>query len=157
MSIGLGLWLKKTGEHATDAASSPTATSTATTTPTKPTSAGPTGSATPAAKLGIVNVAPGAGPAAKAGDRVKVHYTGTLVDGTEFDTSRKRGKPFEFVIGKGSVIKGWDQGILGMKVGGKRRLTIPPGLGYGARGAPGTIPPNATLLFDVELMEIVGN
>ena len=108
----------------------------------------------PEAPLGIVDVAVGKGEAAKAGDKVKVHYTGTLTNGTEFDSSRTRNQPFEFVLGQGRVIKGWDQGVAGMKVGGKRKLTIPPSLGYGARGAGGKIPPNSTLLFDVELVEI---
>jgi FKBP-type peptidyl-prolyl cis-trans isomerase len=106
------------------------------------------------ASLGVVDVTVGQGPAAKAGDKIKVHYTGTLTSGTEFDSSRKAGKPFEFTLGQGAVIKGWDLGVAGMKVGGKRKLTIPPSLGYGARGAGGVIPPNATLLFDVELVEI---
>ncbi len=83
-----------------------------------------------------------------------MQYTGTLTNGTEFDSSRKAGKPFEFTLGRGEVIKGWDQGVAGMKVGGKRKLTIPASLGYGARGAGGVIPPYATLLFDVELVEI---
>jgi hypothetical protein len=106
--------------------------------------------------LGVVDVVVGRGPEAKAGDKLRVHYTGTLTNGTEFDNSRKRNQPFEFQLGKGAVIKGWDQGVAGMKVGGKRKLTIPPGLGYGARGAGASIPPNSTLLFDVELVEIVG-
>lgn len=106
------------------------------------------------ASLGIVDVTVGQGPAAQAGDKVKVQYTGTLTNGTEFDSSRKAGKPFEFTLGRGEVIKGWDQGVAGMKVGGKRKLTIPASLGYGARGAGGVIPPYATLLFDVELVEI---
>jgi FKBP-type peptidyl-prolyl cis-trans isomerase len=125
--------------------------------PPKPSAAqpAPTAAAAPDAPLGVVDVAVGKGPEAKAGDKVKVHYTGTLTNGTEFDSSRKRNQPFEFTLGKGQVIKGWDQGVAGMKVGGKRKLTIPPGLGYGARGAGGSIPPNSTLLFDVELVEIV--
>jgi FKBP-type peptidyl-prolyl cis-trans isomerase len=114
----------------------------------------PAPSAAAQGALGIVDVTVGTGPAAKAGDKIKVHYTGTLTNGTEFDSSRKRNQPFEFQLGKGAVIKGWDDGVVGMKVGGKRKLTIPPSLGYGARGAGGTIPPNATLLFDVELVEI---
>jgi len=97
----------------------------------------------------------GDGPEAKAGDLVRVHYTGTLEDGTKFDSSVDRGVPFEFPLGAGRVIKGWDEGVAGMKVGGKRRLVIPAELGYGDRGAPPKIPPGATLIFDVELLEIV--
>ncbi len=110
----------------------------------------PTGATT----LGIKDVAVGTGRAVKAGDKVKVHYVGTLTDGTEFDQSRKRGEPFSFEVGKGIVIKGWDQGLVGMKVGGKRKLTIPSDLAYGDRGVPGTIPPKSTLLFDIELLAI---
>jgi FKBP-type peptidyl-prolyl cis-trans isomerase len=141
-----------TGEAANKPAAQPTATAAA----PAPTPAAPVASApaAPEAPLGIVDVTVGKGPAAKAGDKVKVHYTGTLTNGTEFDSSRKRNQPFEFVLGQGRVIKGWDQGVAGMKVGGKRKLTIPPSLGYGARGAGGSIPPNSTLLFDVELVEI---
>jgi len=134
----------------TTAASPATAAPKPSAAPTPP----PVANAAPEAPLGVVDVKVGTGPEAKAGDKVKVHYTGTLTNGTEFDSSRKRNQPFEFVLGQGRVIKGWDQGVAGMKVGGKRKLTIPPGLGYGARGAGGTIPPNATLLFDVELVEI---
>jgi FKBP-type peptidyl-prolyl cis-trans isomerase FkpA len=101
-------------------------------------------------------ITPGKGPEAKDGDTVKVHYVGTLPDGKEFDSSRKRNEPFQFKIGAGNVIKGWDQGVPGMKVGEKRKLTIPPSLGYGPRGVPGTIPPNSTLIFEVELVEVVG-
>lgn len=90
----------------------------------------------------------------KAGDTISVHYTGTLLDGTKFDSSVDRGEPFEFQLGSGMVIAGWDQGLLGMKVGEKRKLTIPASLGYGARGAGAVIPPNATLLFETELVGI---
>jgi FKBP-type peptidyl-prolyl cis-trans isomerase FkpA len=100
----------------------------------------------------------GTGDEAKAGQSVSVHYTGWLFYGGErgkkFDSSRDRGDPFEFPLGAGHVIKGWDEGVQGMKVGGKRKLTIPPAMGYGARGAGGVIPPNATLVFEVELLGV---
>jgi FKBP-type peptidyl-prolyl cis-trans isomerase len=96
----------------------------------------------------------GTGPAAKAGDTVEVHYTGWLTDGKKFDSSLDRGRPFSFNLGAGRVIKGWDEGVAGMKVGGKRTLVIPPDLGYGARGAGGVIPPNARLTFEVELLGV---
>jgi FKBP-type peptidyl-prolyl cis-trans isomerase len=105
-------------------------------------------------KLEITDLTIGSGAAAQAGNRVSVHYTGTLTDGTVFDTSLKRGQPFTFNLGAGDVIAGWDQGVAGMKVGGKRKLVIPPELGYGASGAGGVIPPNATLIFEVELLSI---
>jgi len=105
--------------------------------------------------LVIDEVKPGEGATATKGKTVSVHYTGRLTDGTKFDSSYDRGQPIDFPLGGGVVIKGWDQGIEGMKVGGKRKLTIPPDLAYGARGTPGgPIPPNATLVFDVELVGV---
>ncbi len=94
----------------------------------------------------------GTGAEAKAGQMVSVHYVGTLTDGKKFDSSRDRGEPFQFKLGAGDVIKGWDEGVAGMKAGELRKLTIPASIGYGARGAGGVIPPNATLLFEVELI-----
>ena len=96
----------------------------------------------------------GTGAEAKAGQQVSVHYTGTLTNGQKFDSSHDRNRPFDFPLGAGRVIQGWDQGVAGMKVGGKRKLTIPPHLGYGARGAGGVIPPNATLILEVELLAV---
>ncbi len=96
----------------------------------------------------------GTGAAAAAGQQVTVHYTGWLTNGTKFDSSKDRNDPFVFPLGAGRVIKGWDEGVQGMKIGGKRKLTIPPALGYGARGAGGVIPPNATLVFEVELLGV---
>jgi len=95
----------------------------------------------------------GTGVEAVAGKKVSVHYTGTLTDGKKFDSSVGRG-PFDFKLGAGQVIQGWDQGVAGMKVGGKRKLTIPPELAYGKRGFPGAIPPDATLIFEVELLDV---
>ena len=102
----------------------------------------------------IDDLVAGDGATASAGQSVTVHYTGWLTNGTKFDSSKDRGDPFVFDLGEGNVIKGWDEGVQGMKVGGKRKLTIPPALGYGARGAGGVIPPNATLVFEVELLEV---
>ncbi len=140
-----------TGATATaqTAGAQPTAAATPAATPAQP-------APDPNAKLEIKDVVVGKGAEAKAGDTVRVHYVGALTNGDEFDASKKHGdKPFEFELGKGRVIKGWDEGVAGMKEGGKRKLTIPPHLGYGARGAGGKIPPNATLVFDVELVEVV--
>ena len=97
----------------------------------------------------------GTGQEAKDGDHVKVHYTGWLTSGKKFDSSVDAHQPFDFTIGKGDVIKGWEEGVTGMKVGGKRQLRIPPGLAYGAEGYSGVIPPNATLIFDIQLLGIL--
>ena len=107
-----------------------------------------------ASGLGIEDINIGEGTAATAGKRVTVHYTGWLTNGTKFDSSKDRNDPFVFSLGQGQVIRGWDEGVQGMKVGGKRKLTIPPTLGYGTRGAGGAIPPNATLIFEVELLGV---
>ena len=109
--------------------------------------------------LQYVDLTVGNGDVAKAGDQVSVHYTGWLQNpggskGRKFDSSKDRGQPFQFALGQGQVIKGWDEGVQGMKVGGVRELIIPPALGYGQRGAGGVIPPNATLIFEVELLGV---
>lgn len=104
--------------------------------------------------LKIIDVQIGTGREAVANTNVTVHYDGRLEDGKEFDSSRRRGQPFQFRLGAGQVIKGWDEGLAGMKEGGKRQLVIPPELGYGQQGAGGVIPPNATLVFDVELLKV---
>ena len=109
---------------------------------------------TTASGLKYVDAVVGKGASPTAGKQVKVHYTGTLENGKKFDSSVDRNEPFSFTIGVGQVIKGWDEGVMTMKVGGKRKLIIPSNLGYGARGAGGAIPPNATLLFDVELLDV---
>ena len=100
------------------------------------------------------DVTVGEGAEAKAGDNVNVHYTGWLTDGQKFDSSKDRNQPFQFSLGAGMVVRGWDEGVQGMKIGGVRKLTIPAELGYGARGAGGVIPPNATLVFEVELLGV---
>lgn len=104
--------------------------------------------------LQYVDVKVGTGASPQKGQTAVVHYTGWLVDGKKFDSSKDRGQPFSFAVGRGQVIKGWDEGVATMKVGGTRKLVIPPDLAYGARGAGGVIPPNATLTFEVELLEI---
>jgi len=109
---------------------------------------------TTASGLKYTDIKVGSGAAPVKGKQVKVHYTGTLENGKKFDSSVDRNEPFVFVIGVGQVIPGWDEGVMGMKVGGKRKLIIPSKLGYGSRGAGGDIPPNATLLFDVELIDV---
>lgn len=106
------------------------------------------------ADLIIEDLVAGEGEEATTGCQVSVHYTGWLADGSKFDSSVDRGQPFGFPLGGGRVIPGWEQGVVGMKVGGKRRLTIPPHLAYGERGFPGAIPPNATLTFEVELLGV---
>ncbi|HSF23897.1 MAG TPA: FKBP-type peptidyl-prolyl cis-trans isomerase [Blastocatellia bacterium] len=112
------------------------------------------GEVTTASGLKYIDEVVGTGESPSTGKNVRVHYTGTLVDGTKFDSSVDRGQPFEFRIGTGGVIKGWDEGVMTMKVGGKRRLIIPSNLGYGAAGSPPKIPPNATLNFEIELLGV---
>jgi peptidylprolyl isomerase len=104
--------------------------------------------------LAYVDLTEGSGPQPTAGKQVKVHYTGWLENGTKFDSSLDRGEPFVFTIGIGQVVPGWDEGVMSMKTGGKRKLVIPPQLGYGTSGAGGVIPPNATLIFEVELLDV---
>jgi FKBP-type peptidyl-prolyl cis-trans isomerase len=104
--------------------------------------------------LQYIDVVAGSGDEARAGQNVSVHYTGWLTTGQKFDSSRDSGQPFTFRLGGGQVIQGWDEGVAGMRVGGQRRLIIPPNKGYGASGAGGVIPPNATLIFDVELIQV---
>jgi FKBP-type peptidyl-prolyl cis-trans isomerase len=129
------------------ARAAPTASAVATAPPAAPPAPGSD------ATVAITTLTPGQGPAAKAGDTVRVHYVGTLTDGKQFDSSLDRKKPFDFTLGLGTVIQGWEQGILGMRQGEKRKLVIPPGLAYGPSGRPG-IPPNATLVFEVQLLAI---
>ena len=117
-------------------------------------SSGGGGEVTTPSGLKYTEVKEGTGAQPQAGQTAVVHYTGWLLDGTKFDSSKDRGQPFSFPLGQGRVIKGWDEGVASMKVGGVRRLTIPPDLGYGARGAGGVIPPNATLTFEVELLDV---
>ncbi|GAB4215837.1 MAG: hypothetical protein OHK0013_41750 [Sandaracinaceae bacterium] len=96
----------------------------------------------------------GTGAEAVPGKKISVHYVGTLTDGTKFDASRDHGAPFSFTLGRGQVIRGWDEGVVGMRVGGKRKLVVPPDMGYGARGFPPVIPPSSTLVFEVELLAV---
>lgn len=105
-------------------------------------------------QLLIEDLADGSGREAVSGSEISVHYTGSLADGTVFDSSRERGRPLTLTLGVGQVIKGWDEGLQGMKEGGRRKLTIPPEMGYGSRGAGGVIPPNAVLVFEVELLRV---
>jgi FKBP-type peptidyl-prolyl cis-trans isomerase len=130
------------------AASAPKPQPTAAPTPT------PTAPAVPEKPLAKTDIVVGKGQEAKSGDTVVVHYEGRLENGEKFDASKDHGQPFTFKLGAGRVIKGWDDGVPGMKIGGKRKLVIPPSLGYGARGAGAKIPPNSTLVFEVELLEI---
>ncbi len=108
------------------------------------------------AEMKSEDVTVGSGAEAAKGDAVEVHYTGWLTNGTKFDSSKDRGRPFSFTLGAGQVIKGWDEGVKGMKIGGVRKLTIPPEMAYGDRGAGGVIPPKAELVFEVELLKIKG-
>ncbi len=108
-------------------------------------------------ELKIEELKEGSGTEAKAGNTISVHYTGTLLNGTKFDSSLDRGEPFKFPLGGGRVIQGWDKGLVGMKVGGKRKLTIPSAMAYGEAGAPPVIPPNSALVFEVELLEVAPN
>ncbi|MBA2527651.1 MAG: FKBP-type peptidyl-prolyl cis-trans isomerase [Pyrinomonadaceae bacterium] len=107
-----------------------------------------------ASGLKYIDMVDGTGATPKKGQTLTVHYTGTLENGKKFDSSVDRGQPYEFRVGEGAVIKGWDEGLASMKVGGKRKLIIPPALGYGQRGSPPNIPPNSILLFDVELLSV---
>lgn len=138
--LGTAGYFALTRPQKTETLSSPTAT--------------PSGTITPSMELKIEDERVGTGAEAVAGRKITVNYSGTLLDGIKFDSSYDRGTPFVFTLGAGEVIAGWDKGFAGMKVGGKRKLTIPPNLGYGAAGAGALIPPNATLIFEVELLKV---
>jgi len=132
----------------------PTSTPSATIIPAETPQASPSATVNKMDELKVEDEVAGTGAEAVAGKSVTVNYTGTLTDGTKFDSSLDHGQPFVFNLGAGQVIQGWDEGVVGMKVGGKRKLTIPPSLGYGSAGIPGAIPGNATLIFDIELLKV---
>jgi peptidylprolyl isomerase len=157
LGIGLTMPLVACGGGGEEASPTPTRSTAPTVRATVVPSGLPAVSGTPtvtATGLQIIDIKVGTGASPQTGQTVEVHYTGWLADGTKFDSSRDRGQPFTFVIGTGQVIKGWDEGVASMKVGGQRRLIIPPALGYGASGSPPVIPANAQLIFDVELLSI---
>jgi FKBP-type peptidyl-prolyl cis-trans isomerase len=141
-------------ESSAPASPSPSVAATASTQPAGTAAATPPAPAASVTKLVKEDIKVGKGTAAKTGDTVKVHYTGTLMNGSKFDSSRDRNEPFEFKLGAGMVIKGWDEGVVGMKPGGQRKLTIPADMAYGPSGHPPVIPPNSPLVFDIELLEI---
>ena len=144
VAVGIRLFIRKGSGPETSP--SPTPTPTASPTPVR--------SETKPSGLKIEDQVVGTGPAAKSGNTVSVHYTGWLENGTKFDSSYDHGQPFSFLLGASQVIKGWDEGVAGMQVGGKRRLTIPASIAYGSQGIGGVIPPDATLIFEVELLAI---
>jgi len=142
------------GKNATEGAAAASTTPSPTSASPKPAGAEKQGAEPAEGKLQITDLVVGTGKVAETGKSVTVHYRGTLADGTEFDSSHKHGEPFSFPLGAGKVIPGWDEGVKGMKVGGKRKLVVPPDMAYGSRGAGGVIPPNATLTFEVELLDV---
>jgi hypothetical protein len=142
-----------TAAVATAAAAVPTKTPPPAPAPTPTPAPTPSAPPGPEEKVTKTTLRRGAGATAKPGDKVRVHYLGTFTDGKKFDSSRDRNRPFDFVLGQGQVIRGWDQGVAGMKVGEKRKLVIPPSLAYGPQGRPG-IPPNSTLVFEIDLLAV---